>query len=100
MFCCRDALLTSTINCITSFFSGFAIFSVLGYMAEQHGVNIKDVATEGLLLPHLHCPVFFYAVFILLMFLSFTLCTFSFFGVNQSVTLKKTFFFIWVCIFC
>jgi len=59
MFCCRDALLTSTINCITSFFSGFAIFSVLGYMAEQHGVNIKDVATEGLLLPHLHCPVFF-----------------------------------------
>ncbi|XP_077084964.1 sodium-dependent noradrenaline transporter [Siphateles boraxobius] len=45
--CYRDALLTSTINCITSFFSGFAIFSVLGYMAKQHGVNIKDVATEG-----------------------------------------------------
>ncbi|XP_073715135.1 sodium-dependent noradrenaline transporter [Misgurnus anguillicaudatus] len=45
--CYRDALLTSTINCITSFFSGFAIFSVLGYMAYQHGVDIKDVATEG-----------------------------------------------------
>lgn len=43
----RDALLTSTVNCVTSFFSGFAIFSVLGYMAKKHGVDIKDVATEG-----------------------------------------------------
>ncbi|KAG7468321.1 hypothetical protein MATL_G00141710 [Megalops atlanticus] len=45
--CYRDAILTSTINCVTSFFSGFAIFSVLGYMANKHGVDIKDVATEG-----------------------------------------------------
>ncbi|XP_020797065.2 LOW QUALITY PROTEIN: sodium-dependent noradrenaline transporter [Boleophthalmus pectinirostris] len=46
--CYRDALLThSTVNCVTSFFSGFAIFSVLGYMAHKHGVNIEDVATEG-----------------------------------------------------
>uniref|UniRef100_A0A3Q0QZ15 Transporter n=1 Tax=Amphilophus citrinellus TaxID=61819 RepID=A0A3Q0QZ15_AMPCI len=45
--CYRDALLTSTVNCVTSFFSGFAIFSVLGYMAHKHGVDIKDVATEG-----------------------------------------------------
>uniref|UniRef100_A0A8C1WRJ3 Transporter n=1 Tax=Cyprinus carpio TaxID=7962 RepID=A0A8C1WRJ3_CYPCA len=45
--CYRDAILTSTINCVTSFISGFAIFSVLGYMANQHQVNIKDVATEG-----------------------------------------------------
>ncbi|KAK5873663.1 hypothetical protein PBY51_018685 [Eleginops maclovinus] len=45
--CYRDALLTSTVNCVTSFFSGFAIFSVLGYMAYKHGVNIEDVATEG-----------------------------------------------------
>lgn len=43
----RDALLTSTVNCVTSFFSGFAIFSVLGYMAYKHGVKIEDVATEG-----------------------------------------------------
>ncbi|XP_062404562.1 sodium-dependent noradrenaline transporter [Sardina pilchardus] len=45
--CYRDALLTSTVNCVTSFFSGFAIFSVLGYMAQKHGVDIKEVATDG-----------------------------------------------------
>ncbi|KAM4767327.1 sodium-dependent noradrenaline transporter [Corvus cornix cornix] len=45
--CYRDALLTSTINCVTSFFSGFAIFSILGYMAHEHKVKIEDVATEG-----------------------------------------------------
>lgn len=27
--------------------SGFAIFSILGYMAHEHKVNIEDVATEG-----------------------------------------------------
>uniref|UniRef100_A0A8C5F0U1 Transporter n=1 Tax=Gouania willdenowi TaxID=441366 RepID=A0A8C5F0U1_GOUWI len=45
--CYRDALLTTTVNCVTSFFSGFAIFSVLGYMAHKHKVKIEDVATEG-----------------------------------------------------
>ncbi|XP_039618861.1 sodium-dependent noradrenaline transporter [Polypterus senegalus] len=45
--CYRDALLTSTANCVTSFFSGFAIFSVLGYMAEEYHVEIEKVATEG-----------------------------------------------------
>ncbi|KAM4720777.1 sodium-dependent noradrenaline transporter [Rhinophrynus dorsalis] len=45
--CYRDALLTSTINCVTSFISGFAIFSILGYMAHKYNVNVEDVATEG-----------------------------------------------------
>ncbi|XP_023695479.2 sodium-dependent noradrenaline transporter-like isoform X1 [Paramormyrops kingsleyae] len=45
--CYRDALLTSTINCITSFLSGFVTFSVLGYMAFRNGVKIDNVATEG-----------------------------------------------------
>ncbi|KAI8504364.1 Sodium-dependent noradrenaline transporter [Branchiostoma belcheri] len=45
--CYRDALVTSSVNCMTSFFSGFAIFSVLGYMSQKRGVPIDKVATEG-----------------------------------------------------
>ena len=43
----RDALITSSINCGTSFLSGFVIFSVLGYMAQRSGQDIDKVATEG-----------------------------------------------------
>ncbi|KAF7627132.1 hypothetical protein Mgra_00009598 [Meloidogyne graminicola] len=42
-----DALLTSTINCATSFLSGFVIFSVLGYMSCKSGKPIHEVAQEG-----------------------------------------------------
>ncbi|KAH7731788.1 sodium-dependent dopamine transporter-like [Aphelenchoides avenae] len=42
-----DALLTSTINCCTSFLSGFVIFSVLGYMSCKSGKPIHEVAQEG-----------------------------------------------------
>ncbi|KAI6241590.1 Transporter [Aphelenchoides fujianensis] len=42
-----DALLTSTINCFTSFLSGFVIFSVLGYMSCKSGKPINEVAQEG-----------------------------------------------------
>ena len=35
------------INCATSFFAGFAIFGVLGYMAELKGVPVEDVAQSG-----------------------------------------------------
>lgn len=43
----RDAILTSIINCATSFLSGFVVFSVLGYMAKRNSVPIEEVATEG-----------------------------------------------------
>uniref|UniRef100_A0A914C0M9 Transporter n=1 Tax=Acrobeloides nanus TaxID=290746 RepID=A0A914C0M9_9BILA len=42
-----DALLTSTINCCTSFLAGFVIFSVLGYMSCKSGKPIHEVAQEG-----------------------------------------------------
>ncbi|VDM81573.1 unnamed protein product [Strongylus vulgaris] len=42
-----DALITSAINCGTSFLSGFVIFSVLGYMSCKSGKPIDAVAQEG-----------------------------------------------------
>lgn len=45
--CYRDALLTSTINCLTSFLAGFVIFSVLGYMAHVQNVSVDKVGLEG-----------------------------------------------------
>ncbi|XP_074641152.1 sodium-dependent dopamine transporter-like [Tubulanus polymorphus] len=43
----RDAIITSLINCGTSFLSGFVIFSILGYMSVKTNKPIDDVATEG-----------------------------------------------------
>uniref|UniRef100_A0A8B9ZXL8 Transporter n=1 Tax=Anas zonorhyncha TaxID=75864 RepID=A0A8B9ZXL8_9AVES len=44
--CYRDALVTSAVNCLTSFLSGFVIFTVLGYMAEMRDVEVEDVARD------------------------------------------------------
>ncbi|ESN95588.1 hypothetical protein HELRODRAFT_179366 [Helobdella robusta] len=43
----RDAILVPIINCLTSFYGGFAIFSILGYMSKQKGVPIDQVADQG-----------------------------------------------------
>ncbi|XP_050519319.1 sodium-dependent serotonin transporter [Diabrotica virgifera virgifera] len=45
--CYRDAILTSSINCLTSFLAGFVIFSVLGYMAHVQHTSIEQVGLEG-----------------------------------------------------
>jgi len=43
----RDALLVGMGNCITSFFAGFVIFGIIGYMAHELGVKVEDVAAQG-----------------------------------------------------
>ncbi|XP_033729945.1 sodium- and chloride-dependent creatine transporter 1-like [Pecten maximus] len=43
----RDAILVSCINSGTSLIGGFAVFSVLGFMAKQHNLPIADVANAG-----------------------------------------------------
>ncbi|XP_050673089.1 sodium-dependent noradrenaline transporter-like [Leptidea sinapis] len=45
--CYRDCLITTLVNCFTSFFSGFVIFTYLGFMSHKQGVPISSVATEG-----------------------------------------------------
>ena len=43
----RDALIVSLGNCLTSFFAGFVIFGIIGFMAHELGVKVEDVAAQG-----------------------------------------------------
>ncbi|XP_071790445.1 sodium-dependent serotonin transporter-like [Asterias amurensis] len=46
--CYSDALIVGAINCWTSFVSGFAVFSALGYMALKQGTTVEEVAKNGI----------------------------------------------------
>jgi len=45
--CHRDAIIVCCINTFTSFFSATVIFSILGFMAHQKGVEVGDVVKSG-----------------------------------------------------
>ncbi|KAJ7386445.1 hypothetical protein OS493_008573 [Desmophyllum pertusum] len=45
--CERDAVVVSTINCLTSLFGGFAIFSVMGFMAHTLNKEVSEVVSSG-----------------------------------------------------
>ncbi|KAJ8257359.1 hypothetical protein GJAV_G00184760 [Gymnothorax javanicus] len=45
--CYKDCVYLCLLNSGTSFVAGFAIFSVLGFMAQQQGVDISMVADSG-----------------------------------------------------
>ncbi|GFO30481.1 sodium- and chloride-dependent glycine transporter 1-like [Plakobranchus ocellatus] len=45
--CIRDVLIASMADGLTSFYGGFVIFSVVGFMAREANVSVTDVATEG-----------------------------------------------------
>eukprot|EP00057_Strongylocentrotus_purpuratus_P033103 XP_790132.3 PREDICTED: sodium- and chloride-dependent GABA transporter 2 [Strongylocentrotus purpuratus] len=42
-----DTLIVGVVNAGTSLFAGFVIFAILGFMADQQGVPVKDVVDEG-----------------------------------------------------
>ncbi|KAF2985940.1 hypothetical protein EK904_002097 [Melospiza melodia maxima] len=44
---CRDTFIVTLGNAITSILAGFAIFSVLGYMSQELGVPVNQVAKAG-----------------------------------------------------
>jgi SNF family Na+-dependent transporter len=43
----RDSLLVSLINCATSVFAGFAVFSLLGFMATTLNKEVGEVVESG-----------------------------------------------------
>ncbi|KAL5281088.1 hypothetical protein ACFFRR_004857 [Megaselia abdita] len=75
----KDAILIPIINCSTSIFAGFVVFSVLGFLSHQSGIPVAEVATSGPGLafitypqaiammpwPHLWAALFFFMLYLL-----------------------------------
>ncbi|XP_022099145.1 sodium- and chloride-dependent glycine transporter 1-like [Acanthaster planci] len=45
--CYTDSVLVATLNCATSLFAGFVIFSIMGFMANELGTTVDQVVDQG-----------------------------------------------------
>ncbi len=52
----NNGTITSFINCGFSMLAGIVVFSILGYMANQQGVSVKEVASSGVGLAFITLP--------------------------------------------
>lgn len=43
----RDAVVINVVSFCTSLYAGFAVFSIIGYMAHEYGVPIQEVIKSG-----------------------------------------------------
>ena len=75
----RDVVMVGVGNALTSLYSGFVIFSVLGYMAHIKGVKVDDVTAGGKVSHLVKFPEYPH----LLLTLMFLLVTASFTDVHQ-----------------
>ena len=46
----RDAIVINIVSFFTSLYAGFAVFSVIGYMANEYGIKVEEVIDSGKLL--------------------------------------------------
>lgn len=44
----RDSIIACLADCLTSFFAGFVVFAVVGYMAHEMKQPVEQVATAGM----------------------------------------------------
>ena len=43
----RDAIMINLVSFFTSLYAGFAVFSIIGYMAHEQGLEIEKVIDSG-----------------------------------------------------
>jgi len=53
----NNAFITSFSNCATSFFAGFAVFSIVGFIMQTLAIPVEEVSASGLSLAFVTYPV-------------------------------------------
>ena len=46
-FISRDAVMINFVSFFTSMYAGLAVFSIIGYMANEYNLNIEEVIDSG-----------------------------------------------------
>ena len=87
----KNAIITAGVNCGYSLFAGFAVFSVLGFMATSQGKNISDVVSQSIGLAFVAYPkavsmmpggAIFGAIFFLCLLMA---------GISSSISIMEAF---------